>query len=183
MSAEITIGTRSTSIWLILAIIGGIVGFVMLFINWETISVSMYSLFSTDIKATGLDMLTNKATAADETGDMQYSFIGKLPFIIAILGIIGAIVAILPTFMEYKRKELSIVASVIFLIAVILCIVFFATGLGVDLLAGDDKEELKTIIHTTGVSVKFKAGTGAIIALIASIVGLLASAISVKENL
>ena len=183
ITTEINLGSKSVSVWLIVAFIAGIVAFITLFLNWETMTSTIEVIYngkiseSYDISA--IDMLTGKF---DGETVHDYSFFSKLPFIVALLGIIGAIVAILPIFVEGKNKEFSIALTVIFVICLVLCIVFFACGVGMDLFSGDAKTGLE-MAKELGADISFKANVGLILAIVASVVGLIVSAINVKESL
>ena len=117
---DITIGKGSVSIWSLVAITGGFVAFISVFL---TIS-SPDHLFN----LTGIDMLTNKMDGED-AGKHFYTFWRFMPFITALLGLAVMILSALPIF-GIDKPGIKMAAFIVGIVTLVFGIFVIACSAG-----------------------------------------------------
>lgn len=172
MTSEVKIGSNMISVWSILAVIGGILAFVALFLPWVKVTWDLGIFGSMDISVSGLDLTGGKFNGES----ISYSGVSCFPLIIAILGLISVITSILPAFIE-KNKEMAVITVLLSLVALVLSIIFLCVGLSSSLFSGNAKEIADYLRYT------FSAQAGPILALIGCIIALVGGGLSLKESL
>lgn len=168
MVTEARIGKKKTiSVWSIVALVGGAFAIIAFFLQW--LSVSDFGGAET-FRVTGIDLLLGKLNGTDVT----YSFVSKLPLIIALLSVLIIVISLLPTFIR-KDFQMSYLLTAVSAITLILCIVFMIVGLRSSLFSDDWKT------YAEAASVTYAIGAGAVMATIGSIMATVGGALNIKE--
>ncbi len=163
---DVKIGSMNVSIWSILLIIGGLLAFIGMFLDYVVID---YYLDTEGIS--GLDLVSE-----DDYGGLTY--LSKFPLVIGILGLLSLVAAVLPMFVKGQDKIFTIAGALFAVVAVVLAIWFFVQGVGPGLF-----EEGLVRAFFENAEDKITAGIGLYLALVGSIVAAVGGILNLKEAL
>ena len=164
---DVKIGSMNVSIWTILLIIGGLLAFIGMFLDYVVMTIDLGFLGSESEGFTALDLLDSDE---DEYGAL--SFVSKFPLVIGIVGILALLSGVLPMFVKGQDKVFTIAGAVF---AVVLAIWFFVQGVGPGLFVDEPMQEL--------FGDTLSAGVGLYLALVGSIVAAVGGILNLKEAL
>ncbi len=166
---DVKIGSMNVSIWTILLVIGGLLAFIGMFLDYVVMTIEVPFLGSETEGLTGLDLLDTE----DEYG--AFSYVAKFPLVIGIVGILALLSGVLPMFVKGQDKVFTIAGAVLAIVAVVLAIWFFVQGVGDGLFVD---EWAQAAFGDT-----LSAGVGLYLALVGSIVAAVGGILNLKEAL
>ena len=170
---NIKIGNAEISLGNLLLMIGGLLMIISIFFAW-----TIYSWNSVlppvwhDVSNNGMDLISGKLNGNSAT----YSFMGKAPLFMLILGIASLVLGALPLF-KVDNKGIKIAGCVVALVAVVFGILYLTAGGGANLFTGNDKDAVAAAINTG--MIKMKLGFGSIFGLIVAIVAFVGGILNV----
>ena len=158
---NIKMGKYEITLWDLLIVVGGLLAFISFFLTWSKAG---------NFNITGMDFIGNKLNGLNVTNG--YTFYGKIPLLVMLLGIAAIVLGILPTF-NVGPKGVKIAAGVVSIVMLVFAIIFLVKGGSSDIFANQFNQAL----YRESVSLKF----GAILAFIASIIATVGGVMTIKE--
>lgn len=166
---NVKIGNMEIPLGNLLLMIGGLIMLISVFLAWTVYSTPTLTGWK-DYNISGLDIISGKV----DGNSISYSFLGKAPLFIMILGILAIILAALPLF-KVDMPAITIAAAVIALLGLIFAILYLTVGGGASLFTGDDKDGTEILIKSGVLKMKLAFGSyfSLIGALVATVGGVL----------
>ena len=156
---------KGFSVGNVLLIIGGLLMIISIFLAWTQINPPI----GNNISISGMDIISGKVNG----NSYAYSFKGRAPLFLLIIGILSIILALLPMF-KIKNNGINVAATLIAVLGLVFAIMFLKVGDGASLFTGDDEKAMDMAIKLgTSLKIQFGAYFGMAGSAIAMIGGLL----------
>lgn len=162
---NVKIGNMEISLGDLLLLIGGLVMLISVFLAWTKMDPVLGDVYN----VSGMDIISGKL----DGDSVSYSFLGKAPLFMLILGIVAIVLAVLPL-AKIDMPAIKIAGAVVALLGLIFAILYLTVGGGSGLFSGDDKDLIDVAIKLgLKMSIAFGAYFGLIGALVATAGGVL----------